>query len=339
MPFSQGVEDRLRNHQAYRYVPSPGCGTIAQIPETVPVYNLPPGPNDWPHNRSKPPRRSRDYLDPALREAILGSVRALLIRYGTNYNSTHRVRDLAMALETDISTDYPSLRKTLRAIYLQPDYVQEGEVEKTLYKGLYQLLEDKEASYIRHQQALEAQRNRAAGLDNGTARLEGFSSATLSRDEHDGDTGRTMPLGTPGLEGFSSATLGGDSNAERPRPMGVAGLEGFSSATLSTDGNRGGTRPSGTDAGMQRYHEIMRNFRIHVGLPEETTRRHETPSAPPENLTISNIRLPPPSYNIVASNIPPSAPELPTGEQGQPLVNSDVPCSPPPSYDQVMNWS
>ena len=318
----QGVRDRMRSNQTYVYVPSPGHSAVgvthvpgtepesedttiqieSHIPAnqengTLPVYTLPPGPNDWPHNRNKPPNASRDYLDSSIRENILMSVRSLLNRHSTNYNMHFTVKDLAMALRPNLSSDYPSLKKTLGAIYLQPDYVQEPEVDSTLYRELYQLLEDKAASYILRQQGLVSQR-------------------TLNR------------TAVPGLEGFSSVTLDQvntlDSDRQRVRPR----LDGFSIARLNRDGRR--SSPSRTDIGMQRYLQNMRDITGHQ--PGESS----TPTAPPET---ADSTMPPPSYHSVASNVPPSAPQPPNGEEGEPLVNSDVPDAPPPSYDQVMNWS
>ncbi len=348
------------------------------MPANAESAPLTPGPDDWPNNRSNPPIGSRDYLNPSIREAILLSIRSQINQGHTNYRTSQTIRDLAMAVAPDLNDNYPSLRKTLGAIYLQPKYVQQGEVEKTLYKELYRLLERNVTSNIVRLSALEAQRERRAirGLEGfslntlysdnrgersyGTAGLEGFSSATLQRDDqsHGPSNNRgEQSYGTAGLEGFRSSTLQRDTDTGRTssatfqgagqstRSNGTAGLEGFSTATLETYEQSQRTRTAQTGDGLQRYLENMHNI-IRQSSPRQpgihqalnSRRRRETPTAPPETSIDSDSNAPPPSYHIVANNGPPAAGPTSGGEV-EPLVPSDVPDCPPPSYDQVMNWS
>ena len=121
-------------------VPSCVESNVSASEESVPST---PGPDDWPNNRKTPPIGSKDYLDPDAHDAMLTHTMGWLnLGRLTLYRSCFTIRDLAIAVAPILDTNYTSLRKTLGATYLQPEYVQQSEVDTTLYRELYRLLEE-----------------------------------------------------------------------------------------------------------------------------------------------------------------------------------------------------
>ncbi len=286
----------------------------------------------WPENGRKPPGISRDFLTKFDRNNRLDNVKDYLYGsvevYCTQLTVEQLAREIATNIKYNYMNNYPCLKKTLKAMYLEPHDVQQHGIDSTLYTELYKLLEINVALNIICQQPLEAQ-------ERGSVPAVGSSLNTLNRDIREI---------VRELAGMSDVAIPAHGTCQGDMPQHDNPITAQEAQTAPTQITP--TAPS----------------QIRATAPRESPALSDTTSPPPSYNMVAHT-VPAPIYqhsSMVEEPLVPSGTPEPssplgynqvtsirgdgeaimscTGDEEEPLVSSNVSDLPPPSYDQVMNW-